>query len=64
MKANAECRARRFPVGAGSLGPKKATWVTTWFVLTVLSSTGRRPTHALESLLFRYLLKSGRMKKL
>ena len=40
VKANAECRARRFPVRAGSLGPEKAAWVTTRFVPMVLSCHG------------------------
>lgn len=50
VKAKAEGRARRFPVGAGSLGPKKAMWVTTWFVLTVVSCHGEAsyPRHGVS----------------
>ena len=39
VKANAECRAS-FPVGAGSLGPKRVAWVSAWFILTVVSCHG------------------------
>lgn len=37
MKANAVCRMRETSHRVGSLGPRKATWVTTWFIPTVVS---------------------------
>lgn len=41
VKPNAVCRVGEISCGAGSLGPRKAMWVVTWFVPTVVSSHGR-----------------------
>ena len=37
VKANAVCGVEEISCRVGSLGARKATWVTTWFILTVVS---------------------------